>query len=24
MRRGGITKNGNARVRRVLAESAWT
>ena len=24
IRRGGITKTGNARVRRVLAESAWT
>ena len=24
VRRGGITKTGNARVRRVLAESAWT
>ena len=24
LRRGGITKTGNARVRRVLAESAWT
>jgi len=24
VRRGGITKAGNARVRRVLAESAWT
>ena len=24
VRRGGITRTGNARVRRVLAESAWT
>lgn len=24
VRRGGITKTGNARVRRTLAESAWT
>lgn len=24
VRRGGITKTGNARVRRVLAETAWT
>ena len=24
VRRGGITKTGNARVRRVLAESAWS
>ncbi len=24
VRRGGITKTGNARARRALAESAWT